>query len=388
MQSGKLSFKGWFNPTLFWKNVTRFWPIWVMYGVVHFFALPMAILTESRWTSSMWNMVQNQLMTACYFSIWANAFFGILMAMALFSYLMSSRSCQTIHALPIRREGLLLTNYLSALAFITVPSLAVSVMTLAVTVLQGVFVPLEILKWLVLQVVAGMFFFSFGTFCAVFTGHILALPVFYGILNALVIGVAALLDGAMNVLLVGYGGQAMAGSDFARWCTPLYQLTHLLTWQRSYDDYGNYVVVYGRGGIDVLPAICYALVLGCAMSLIVYWVYQRRQLERAGDVVTVGWVRPVFQYGLGTCLGLTLGMGVYTYFFREYGAWAYVALVALWAMVGCFTGRALLKKSLRVLKESWKGCVALALALVLVMGGVRLDVFGFQRRLPKLDDIT
>mgnify|MGYP006990310965 CR=1 FL=1 len=49
--------------------------------------------------------------------------FGILLAMALFSYLMSSRSCQAIHALPIRREGLLLTNYVSALGFIAVPSL-------------------------------------------------------------------------------------------------------------------------------------------------------------------------------------------------------------------------------------------------------------------------
>ena len=380
---------GWFNPTLFWKNVTRFWPIWVLYGVIHFFELPMAIFSESRWTAITAGIVREQLMVACYASIWVNAFFGILLAMALFSYLMSSRSCQAIHALPIRREGLLLTNYVSALGFIAVPSLVVSLLALGMTALQGVFLPLEIFKWLVLQVVVGMFFFSFGTCCAMFTGHILALPAFYGILNALVVGVAFLLDSAMDILLIGYGGSALAGSDLARWCTPIYQLTHLLQWRQQYEDHGDYMIAFGgERVIDVLPAVCYALVLGCAFTLIAYWVYQRRQLERAGDVVTVGWVRPVFQYGLGICLGLTLGIAVYSYFFWQYGPWAYIALVALWSMVGCFVGRALLKKTLRVLRDGWKGLVALGLAMLLLLGGVRLDTFGFQRRLPKLDDIT
>ena len=391
MKSGMSFFKerGWFNPTLFWKNVTRFWPIWVLYGLIHFFSLPMTILAESRWSHLTADRIRDQLMVACNFSVWLNALFGIFIAMALFSYLMNSRSCQVLHALPIRREGLLLTNYVSAFAFLSVPSLAVSLITLAVTALQGVFVPLEIFKWLLFQLVVGMFFFAFGACCAMFTGHILALPAFYGILNMLVLGVAFLLDNAMKVLLVGYGGRAMADSDLVRWCTPIYQLTYLLQWKQTYEDPGDYrVVIAGESVIDVLPALCYALVLGCALSLIVYWVYQRRQLERAGDIVTVGWVRPVFQYGLALCLGLTLGTLVYGNFFRQYGPWAYVALVALCSVVGSFVGRALLSKSLRVLRTGWKGIASVGLVMALLLGGVRLDVFGFQRRLPRLEDIA
>ena len=41
-----------FNLTLYQKNLSRFWPIWALYGLIWLFLLPISILNESRWWDS------------------------------------------------------------------------------------------------------------------------------------------------------------------------------------------------------------------------------------------------------------------------------------------------------------------------------------------------
>ena len=70
-------------------------------------------------------------------SVIAALVFGILSAMAVFSYLYNSRSVGLFHALPVRREGLFLTNYLSGLSFMLLPSLVVFFCTLLAELAKG-----------------------------------------------------------------------------------------------------------------------------------------------------------------------------------------------------------------------------------------------------------
>ena len=49
--------------------------------------------------------------------------YAILCAMAVWSYLYNARSVGMMHSLPIRREGLFLTNLLSGLAMMAIPYL-------------------------------------------------------------------------------------------------------------------------------------------------------------------------------------------------------------------------------------------------------------------------
>ena len=72
----------------------------------------------------------------------------------------------------------------------SLPQGAVAVLT---AVVELSFLPMEhwgaalsaLMAWLLAQSGVCLFFFSFAAFCAMFTGHILALPAFYGILNVL-----------------------------------------------------------------------------------------------------------------------------------------------------------------------------------------------------------
>ena len=72
-----------FNPTLFWKNVTRFWPVWALYTVIWVIVLPLSALNRLRggWWSSGFHRIL--LGDAGHFGIPMAALFGILTAMAL-----------------------------------------------------------------------------------------------------------------------------------------------------------------------------------------------------------------------------------------------------------------------------------------------------------------
>ena len=364
--------RGWFSPALMKKGFTRFWPIWGVYTAIWFFLLPMEIMVNGGWTMS--SFLMN---TAMVVAIPLGAFFGLITAMALFSYLMSARATQMFHALPVRREGLFITNWVTGLGFFLLPNLVILALSLMACGVVGAKGGADLLLWFAVATAAPMFFFCFAMMCAMFTGNILALPVFYGILNVLVIGVCALLDEAGEVLLYNYYGSTLASSDPARWCTPVFQTIYLL--------------VEGRTLVNATAAVCgYCVVLGATATVIALLVYRERALERAGDLVTVGWVRPVFQWGFGACVGLLLGLAIYANFFRDLGPWGYIGSVTVWAVIGACAGRMLLKKTLRVFADGWKSCLALGLCVCLLMTGVMMDVFGFQRWSPdpgKVDSV-
>lgn len=382
--------KGWFSPALFRKNLARFWPLWAIYGLMWFFVLPMSIqlMPTPGSAEAVAHMRLNlrEMLNSCIMaSPFVGAAYGILLAMALFSYLMNNRSAGMLHALPVRREGLFFTAYANAAAAIAGPTLLVALFTLVAEGSKKAVMAGDVFKWFGVNLMFTLFFFALAVFCAMFTGHILALPVFYGIVNFLIIGICFLLDTACEVLLVGFSGWNLANSSFARWCTPIYQLYHLLEEGQDYftDSATQVTTCLQR----VMAPVCYALVLFCFLTVLALVVYQRRQLERAGDVVCVGWVRPVFQYGVGACVGLALGGFLFYIFFQENGGWAYMICVAAAAFLGALAARMLLKKTVRVF-GNWKGPALCALCMFLILLAVRLDLHGFQRWVPDLDKVS
>ena len=122
-----------FNSTLYRKNLSRFWPIWALYSVIWLFALPLNLLTTIQ-RGQNWAL-EDLTHSLDYFSRVSVGYslnlgtvlaviFGLLAAMAVFSYLDASRSACMMHALPLRREALFFTNYLSGLSFLLLPNAA------------------------------------------------------------------------------------------------------------------------------------------------------------------------------------------------------------------------------------------------------------------------
>lgn len=364
-----------FNMTLFRKNLARFWPIWGLYALIWVVLLPAGVLLRRDvWDKgNAWEFPLVLLDGSRNMALVLAFLFGILCAMAVFSYLYSARSVGMLHALPMRREGLFLTNYLSGLAFLWVPNFAVFLLALAAEALNGTVVFSSLFTWLVVTCLLCLFFYSFAVFCAMFTGHILALPAFYLILNFLASVITYLLESIAREFLFGFNGAVWA-EKWAMWFTPSLKLLR----STGLDYTGSTPRYFGLGLVTL-----YALI-GLVLAGIALAVYHRRQLERAGDVITVGWVRPVFRYGMALCWAIALGAFFYSIFYTllPRGAWTLLGWMLLWGAAGCFIAEMLLKKRFWVFKTSWKGCVVFLVCLVAAMATLELDLLGFERRVP------
>lgn len=363
----------WWNSTLYRKNLKRFWPIWASYGVI-LLLVPLTFLLTWLDRNEILdiNIVAMDLLGfVSPMGLILSAVWSIVSAMAVFSYLYNSRSVQLYHALPIRREGLYLTNYLSGLSFLVLPLGVVFLFTLAVEAVSGTLLLWPLFQWLIAQVCFALFFYSFAAFCALFVGHIVALPVFYGILNFLAFGMSQLLSELFRQFVYGYHSWP-AMSQLAQWLSP-------------------FIVLYREGGVRVADnggyfytglaaALAYALA-GLVLAAVGLLVYRVRPLETAGDVVAVKWVRPVFKYGVAFCAAVTIGI-----FLRELfrsllpgGMWPMLGLMVLGGLIGYFAAEMLLRKTFRVLRRSWKGALALCLVLTAAALTMNYDLIGFNR---------
>ena len=165
-----------FNSTLYRKNLSRFWPIWALYSVIWLFALPLNLLTTIQ-RGQNWAL-EDLTHSLDYFSRVSVGYslnlgtvlaviFGLLAAMAVFSYLDASRSACMMHALPLRREALFFTNYLSGLSFLLLPNAAIFGLTLAGEAVGNCLDLKALAIWLLVQSASCLFFYSFAVFCAI-----------------------------------------------------------------------------------------------------------------------------------------------------------------------------------------------------------------------------
>ncbi|MGE4275893.1 MAG: hypothetical protein AB7E30_01800 [Lawsonibacter sp.] len=391
-----------FNSTLYRKSMGRFWPFWALYGLIWLFALPLNLINQyfdcirggmavSKAQAQLLELARDipKFLTL---GVSLSLVSGVLCAMAVFGYLYNSRSSCMMHALPLRRETLFLTQYSAGLSFLLLPHLVVAILTLTVELsllpasLWGSALP-SLGLWLLVQSGTSLFFFSFAVFCAMFTGHVLALPAFYAILNGLVLVIYSLLSELMSQFFYGYPAGRMS-APLVEYCTPSYALTEACRWNSSSPAYSFIYpssVSESTLGLSAPVTVAGYAAAGVVFALLALLVYRYRHVESAGDVVAIALVRPVFKYGVSFCSGLCFGMLTNSFF--GWGAVALSLCVLFWAAVGYFAAEMLLKKTFRVLR-AWRGCVAMTAMLALLCLCCFLDLFGVENRVPNADQVS
>ena len=366
-----------FDFTVFRKNIQRYWPLWGGYLFLWLLFLPGSLLfMDHRDWSVEW--MENAVQTV-HESLALGQFmaflFGLASAMAVFQYLYNNRAACMIHALPLRRDTLFWSNYLSGLTFALIPHLIVAFVTLGIELLRGVTALDSLGVWLLGQSAMCLFFYSFAVFCGMFTGNILALPIFYGILNFLVFYLTETIAGFVSEFLYGMSLSAWTNHSFVHWATPMLQMSVALRRESDavYMDRPEILAIYALAGI--------------VLTVLALMVYKRRHIESAGDVVAVRLVRPVFQYGVAISTGL-LGT-ILLFVFWGLSApdhFTLIVSVVLWSVAGYFAATMLLDKTFRVFHK-WKGAAVLSAVLVLFSLALEFDAFGFIHRVPKVEDV-
>ena len=385
------SVTSYFNRELLRGALQRTWPLWAAYTLIWLLLLPVTLfirLSDRHIVYSRPTLSYELLSTGLPSGAMMAAVFGIFFAMAMFAYLTNSRATNGMHAMPIRREGLFLTHYLAGL-FCQVVTLLVSFALAAlVTAAFGVFDGYAVGIGLLLCVLLVLFFYSFGVLCMVCVGQILAGAVFYGILNFLFVGMEVLLRSFAGNFLYGYDGRSSAFSTAP--LSPPVEIASSLSVSYVYDGIDPI-------GVRVLYLGTFAAyaAAGLVLAALALLLYRKRRSEMTGNTVAIGWLRPVFKYGVALCSAFSLGQ-LLSYFVFEltdstYTAGALIGTIACMifaGLIGYYVAEMLLKKSFRVFKTSWKGALATSAVLILIGLSFPLDLTGYQSRVPEQSDIV
>ena len=394
MQS-KTSF---FNRTLFRKNLSRYWPLWGFASFVGFLA-PAALLV--RVIQSGETSVAPLRVREIYYYLVADAVpivsiaYAILCAMAVWSYLYHPRSVSMMHSLPIRREGLFLTNLISGLAMMAIPYLVAGGLGTLLFACCGGFDAWGTLATILAVIGQSVTFFGLATFCAFLTGNIFALPVLYFLLNFL----APLGDWLCNLFargfLFGFTADYSGTVDFL---CPMVYLTQRLYVNSEYETVRDSALEYQNRLTSVTLENAWLIAAYAAAGLVflalAYLLYRRRESERAGDVVAVRVFRPVFRFGVAALSALLGGRLLYALLWESFQVGdtftpvplAICLIVA--GLIGYYAASMLLAKSLRVFRGSAVGALCLVAACVAFCAGMRYDLFGIERRIPAQSEIT
>lgn len=391
-----------FNGTLFRKNLSRYWPLWGLasFGGAMF---PLAMLLELLHNGfRFWSPLETR---QAYYTVLSygvpviSIVYAILCAMAVWSYLYNARSVGMMHTLPIRREGLFVTNVLSGLTMMAIPYAVTGVLLVLVTMLFGGFEPMGVLVTVLGVMGESLFFFGLATFCAFIVGNVFMLPALYGLLNF----IAVLTDFMVNLLAQGFCfGLNSSYSGTVEWLSPVVYLVQKISPNSTYETqwvtdrlggqrYETSVltsVTLENGWLIAAYAAAGAVLLGLAWLL-----YRRRRSESAGDVVAVGWMKPVFRYGCAVYAAILGGRLLYALLWDSFQSGRYFTVLPMilcmiaGGAIGYYAASMLLAKTPRVFKTTWKGMLAVALGCAALCGAMKCDLFGVVRRVPAPDSV-
>lgn len=391
-----------FNGTLFRKNLSRYWPLWGLasFGGAMF---PLAMLLELLHNGfRFWSPLETR---QAYYTVLSygvpviSIVYAILCAMAVWNYLYNARSVGMMHTLPIRREGLFVTNVLSGLTMMAIPYAVTGVLLVLVTMLFGGFEPVGVLVTVLGVMGESLFFFGLATFCAFIVGNVFMLPALYGLLNF----IAVLTDFMVNLLAQGFCfGLNSSYSGTVEWLSPVVYLIQKISPNSTYETqwvtdrlggqrYETSVltsVTLENGWLIAAYAAAGAALLGLAWLL-----YRRRRSESAGDVVAVGWMKPVFRYGCAVYAAILGGRLLYALLWDSFQSSRYFTVLPMilcmiaGGAIGYYAASMLLAKTPRVFKTTWKGMLAVALGCAALCGAMKCDLFGVVRRVPAPDSV-
>ncbi len=372
-----------FDTTIYKNALRRFWPLGAACAAVWVFHL-----SQMRGRMGYVGTAAAEELARDTLNSPIPAFAAIAAAMAVYGWLHRLRSAAFVTALPVRREAVFLSDMAAGATLLLGGAAAAAVIAPLLTIGSGIGMSLGL--WLAATWLLCLAYFGVATLCAALTGHVLGLPVFYAIALYAAVALESSLRRIVQFLVFGVTGQKWILSKLS----PVYYLRtfsyNLVETTYTYDGFGGMALVNIR--FLAWPYVLGFTAVGAVCALLAVLLLRRRQMESAGDVVAVPFLKKLFPWGAAVAVSLSAGLMTLENVFG-YGGYTssgagfhrtmvLLAILLLGGFVGWFGAQMLLRKTLRVFDRSWVGWgVFSAVVLVLVLG-LELDAMGWERRLP------
>lgn len=360
-----------FNRTVFLRELRRAAPLWVMY-LLAILLLPLGLVSGYD-ASRAFEPMSRIISYADAFSSLVSFLYGAMLAWVLHASLFRTVPTNYYASLPIRRETLFTTRCLTGLFAAAVPNLLAAALTWLVTAALGNPQPQACLVLFGASTLGFLFFYGLATVCCMVSGHAVMMPILYIILNFVVIVVEVIVAILMESFV--YGMPSLYEQRLAPF-SPLYWML--------FRDYGGYTDINGFH-FDGWPYLAVLGAVGAALSVLAFFLFRRREMERSGDVIAVRWLRSVFQYAFTLGCALVFCQVIKSFVSSEDFSHSFLTvmvLLLLGALIGHLAARMMLQKTLRVFHGGWKSLIICCAVLMLGFGSMRLDFFGYSRYVP------
>ena len=380
-----------FDRAVFRRALKKTAPVWILYTLYELL-LPLRLFSFCRGVSSCTDdfLVQIEKTILGYARINASLLpflLGGLLAWVLFFWLFRAGTAYFYAALPVRRETLFLTNYLTGLLLCAAPALLSSLLLWAVGAGFGAAVFVPAMQVFTATMLGFLLFFSFAVLVCCVVGQMAAMPIVYVILNFTFFVLETIVRHLLFTFVYGMPySQSSTMQSFALHATPVLGL--LQGGFRVQTDWlerdGMYYMEYAPR-LEGWSYLGMLAVLGLVFALCAFLLLKHREMERSGDVIAVGWLRPVALYVFTIGCALVLGALMAELFSSNTSDnfWYVLLFSCAGAFVGYFAGKLLLQKTVHVFRSGWLGLGACCLALLLAFGAAEFDLFGYSRYLPE-----
>lgn len=380
-----------FDPGIFKNILQRTWPLWALYFLCWFIAMPFTTLmgvlnSDSEYLLYYFASALENFNTA---SIVSGFIMGIVAAMTVFGFLFNSRSSGLIASLPVSRSAVFGSAYLAGLLPLIAGNLLIFILTVLCLLKSGIALAI-VLKgfgfWFVTGIAYFFIFFSLAVFIAMLTGNSIAMPVLYVIFNFLAIGIEFLVGIILGEFVFGFSLPSAYKLEI------LSPLVNLLDYTANVNADLNGAVPVLDISYFTLPDTIIYCVFALALTFVSLLMFRRRRAESVGDVISVNALKPVFKYGVALCSALGFGIMLYSIvlgFFN--GRIAAITILSIGMIIGALLGylisEMLLKKSLHVFRgKALPFAVLSGLCIVFVMC-CYLDVFSLGSRIPEASEV-
>ncbi len=353
-----------FNKSLILSNIKRFWWMSALYALVLFFILPFKFMTSTMENEQ---FVRSMFINPLYppEQIFLTLSVPIVMATLIFRYIQRAGSAAMMHSLPYNRKELYINHNAAGLVLLLLP---IIITGLLLMLTNSVHVR-EILNWVGSSILYNVLFYSSAVFVGLFTGNSIAQIIFTYILHFLPAGLYTLFSYNAIQLIYGYSDERYLSSVFDN--LPIFHLLNQLNRYLIEDLNGNMIIIY-----TVISAI---------FLILAYYAYKYRPIEVAGDLIAFQTIRPVFKYGVTVCTMLLGGV----YFSAMSGGTFRIMTFGylLSAFLGYWIAEALMEKSLKIWNNAYKGYLAYTLLVIVLLFGIRVDAFGYVKRIPQPNQV-
>ena len=359
------------NKTVLLKDILRFAPLWGLY-------LAGGLLVMH---SSTKHMLSDTLAISLSYRIGAmsvaNLIYGALCALLLFGELFDVRRCRTLHATPVRRETWFSTHVLAGLSFSLLPNL---IMALTLMPRLEGYWP-DALLWLLGVELEFLFFFGLAMFCVMLAGNRFAAVAIYGILNFGALLIQWFVPTLYEPLLYGVELDLDILTVF---CPVIYlcgrtTVIYSSNWLSSTfvrKTYGWPVGSVFEGIEKSWQYLVILAVLGIALGTAALLLYRRRNLERAGDALTVKALEPVFVVAFSLFVG-----GLLAFLGSLYAN--YLLFLAVGLLLGWIAAQMLIQRTVRIFRlRSFVGFALLVAILASTFAITKADPLNVSGWLP------